>query len=126
MIGTIVVLISVVLLAVAAHVLLKMGLNQLGPIGFEQMSDPVSLVLKTVSNSFLVSALPLYGASLVAWSVVLSRMQLSVAYPALSLTYIVIPFVSWLLLNEPISLIHWVGILVVAIGVFLVLMGGLF
>ena len=61
-----------------------------------------------------------------AWAVVLSRMQLSVAYPALSLTYVVIPFVSWLLLNEPISLIHWIGILLVVAGVLLVLTGGLF
>ena len=61
-----------------------------------------------------------------AWAVVLSRMQLSVAYPALSLTYVVIPFVSRLLLNEPISLIHWIGIMLVVAGVLLVLTGGLF
>lgn len=126
MIGSILVLASVVILAVAGHVLLKMGLNQLGQIGFEQVGDPARLVLNTLSNPLLIAALPLYGASFVAWTVVLSRMHLSVAYPALSLTYVVIPFVSWLLLNEPISLIHWIGILLVVAGVLLVLTGGLF
>lgn len=69
MIGSILVLASVVILAVAGHVLLKMGLNQLGQIGFEQVGDPARLVLNTLSNPLLIAALPLYGASFVAWTV---------------------------------------------------------
>ena len=125
MIGSLVALTVVVALAVTAHVLLKVGMDDVGRIGSDELQSPVGLVVSMLSNSLVVVALPLYASSFVAWTIALSRLQLSVAYPALSMTYFLIPIASWALLNESISVMHWVGIVVVVSGVLTVLVAGL-
>lgn len=125
MVVSFLVLVSTVLLAASAHLLLKVGVSQVGAIGADQVREPLKLVASLLSNPRVVVAMPLYGVSFVAWLVVLSRLNLSLAYPALAMTYAIIPLASWLLLDESISALHWVGIVVVVIGVVLILRGGL-
>jgi drug/metabolite transporter (DMT)-like permease len=53
--------------------------------------------------------------------IVLSRVNLSFAYPMIALTYVLVPLAAWLFLNEPaIPPIRWVGMCVIIVGVVLV------
>jgi multidrug transporter EmrE-like cation transporter len=47
-------------------------------------------------------------------------MELSFAYPLLSTGYVVVLIASWILFKEQISMIRWVGVMVICFGVFLI------
>ena len=61
----------------------------------------------------------------ISWSVILSRIDLSVAVPVASFSYIGIPLVSMIFLHEKISLLRWSGICFILVGVILVSMSSM-
>ena len=109
-----------VVLSVAGQICLKVGMVQIGRIGREQIAYPVDLALRIFTSPLVLVALVLYGSAFTLWTIVLSRIQLSVAYPALALIYVLIPLASWLVLGESVSTRQWIGIVVICLGVFLV------
>jgi len=119
------VLFGVVLTAASAHVLLKVGMDQVGMIDFKQVLDPWDVITSVITTPVLLLAGPLYGVSFIGWAVVLSRFELSLAYPALAATYILIPLFAWLGLNETVTREHWAGIVVVTIGTGIIVRAGL-
>ena len=119
------VLLGVVLIAASAHVLLKVGMDQVGMIGFSQVRDPWEIITSVATTPALLLAVPLYGASFIGWAVVLSRFELSLAYPALAATYVVIPLFAWVGLNETVTRQHWAGIVVVTVGTAMIVRAGL-
>jgi len=79
------------------------------------------LFLKTVIVSpFLWLALFLVVSIFVIWSTLLSKIDLSVAVPVASFSYITVPLVSAIFLHEQISLLRWSGIALIIAGVILV------
>jgi drug/metabolite transporter (DMT)-like permease len=54
------------------------------------------------------------------WLLVLSRVEVSYAYPLLSIVYIVTAFAGWLFFHESIGATRWAGIVVICIGVWLI------
>ena len=108
----------------AAHLLLKEGMTDVGRVGADQIAQPLRLLTDVLAKPLIIVALILYGSSFVGWIVVLSRLQLSLAYPTLALMYVFIPLGSWTLLHESISGLQWTGIVVIFFGVLLVLRGG--
>ena len=123
--SSILILLAAVAVTALGHVLLKVGMNSVGEIDSARISEPFRLASDILTTPAILVAMPLYAAGFVGWLIVLSRLNLSVAYPALALTYVLIPLVSWLFLSEPISRMHWAGILVVAGGMVLVARAGL-
>ena len=106
-----------ILLAVIGQLLMKQGMNQFGTF-------PVSKLLQHIVPMFLnpwvFAGLMSFGLSSVFWLVVLSRINLSLAYPMVSLAYVVVAFASIIFFKEPVSFIRWMGILVIVFGVFLI------
>ncbi len=58
----------------------------------------------------------------IIWSTVLSKIDLSVAVPIASFSYILVALVSILFLHETISLLRWAGIFLILAGVIFVSM----
>ncbi len=56
----------------------------------------------------------------IIWSTVLSRIDLSVAIPVCSFSYILVPLVSIIFLNEKIGILRWLGIILILIGIIFV------
>lgn len=56
----------------------------------------------------------------VLWCVVLSKIDLSVAVPVASISYITIPLVSIIFLGEKVSFTQWSGIFLILSGIILV------
>jgi len=61
-----------------------------------------------------------YGASLCVWLAALSKAPVSIAYPMLSLGYIVVAWASVVWLGETLSITKVLGIALICIGVVLV------
>jgi len=107
-----------VLFTVIGHLMLKHGMSQVGRVNSISMLP--SIVARAVFNPFVVLGLLVFLMTSGLWLVVLSRVKLSLAYPMLSISYILAMFFSWLLFKEHIPWIRIAGAFIICIGVSLV------
>ena len=106
-----------IVMVVAGQFVMKLGVAQVGRFG--EMSTAGFLV-KTLLNPWVLLGIALYGLSAIVWLGLISRVPLSVAYPMLSLAYVLVVFVSWLFLGEGMTALKWLGVFLIAIGVVLI------
>jgi drug/metabolite transporter (DMT)-like permease len=111
--------------AATAHILLKIGMNEVGEINSDSIKTPGILIKQLLSTPAILAAIPVYAISNIGWLIVLSKLNLSVAYPFLASLYIFIPVLSMIFLSESLTLQHWTGIIVIGIGIGVVLSAGL-
>lgn len=97
-----------VLLNAAAQLLLKAGTNAM-PLGIRLAIEP-----------HILAGLACYVISVVVWVVALSRVPVSIAYPMLSIGYVVNALAAWALLGEALTPMRMAGIAVIVVGVFMV------
>jgi multidrug transporter EmrE-like cation transporter len=110
-------LITSVTLAVAGQLTLKSAMEKVGRIGTAEVSAPLATIKKVASEPLLWIGLFLFGVSAVFWLVVLSHVPLSVAYPVVGLSYILIVGFSRFVLHESVPMMRWLGVAVVALGI---------
>jgi drug/metabolite transporter (DMT)-like permease len=119
------IIIAVAATAATAHILLKIGMNEIGEINAETIKTPGKLIGQLVTTPAILAAIPVYAISNIGWLIVLSRLNLSLAYPFLASLYVFLPILSMIFLSETLSVQHWAGIVVIGIGVGIVLRAGL-
>lgn len=107
-----------ILAVVAGQVLIKKGLNSLGSIDYA--SGIISAYVKMLLCPSVIGGIFLYGTGVIFWLYVLSKLDLSYAYPFLALTYVLMALCSAVFFHEHISLIRWIGIATICIGIFLI------
>jgi len=115
--------IPLILLGVAlnavAQLLLKKGMMTIGQFSFSR--DALLAIVPSVALSpFILAGLASYVVGVVIWMLVLSRVDVSAAYPFLSLGYIVAAICGWFFFAEHISLMRIVGIALTCIGVIFI------
>lgn len=108
-----------VLLNAAAQLLLKAGTNAVGHFNFH-LDNVLPIGLKFAVEPHILGGLTCYVISVVVWIMALSRVPVSVAYPMLSIGYIVNAFAAYYLFNEPLAMQKLFGIGFIVIGVWLV------
>jgi len=108
-----------VLLNATAQLLLKAGTNRVGEFAFA-LENVVPIGTKLVLNPFILGGLGCYVVSVAVWILGLSRIPVSVAYPMLSVGYIVNAVLAYLLFGESLTAQKMVGIGFIIVGVFLV------
>lgn len=112
--------ILVALLASAVRQLvLKKGMGSMGALTLDA-GHLGGILARIVASPYVLLGLAIYACGTVFWLVALSRVELSYAYPFVSLSYVVMLVASWLLLNEQISLLRIAGSAVVILGVLLI------
>jgi multidrug transporter EmrE-like cation transporter len=112
-------IISGVILNACAQLLLKAGTNALGGAIHLTMSNWFQTFIKVVTQAPILGGLACYGISLVVWIIGLSRTDVTIAYPMLSLGYVVSAFGAWMFLGEAISPQRLAAIGVIVVGVVL-------
>lgn len=110
---------SGVLLNAAAQLLLKAGVNAVGAITLDRGTLLVT-ALRVLTQWPVLAGLTLYVVSVGVWIVGLSRVDVSIAYPMLSLGYVVNAVAAWYLFGEMIGPLRVLGILLILAGVFLI------
>jgi multidrug transporter EmrE-like cation transporter len=70
-------------------------------------------------NPWLLGGLVLYAASVINWLVVLSRLDLGIAYPLMGAGYILAFLAGVYWFKEPVSATRIAGIIVIILGVIL-------
>ncbi len=103
---------------VAGNTLLSRGLHRDGA----QVTASVTHYVLAVLNPWAVAGVLLLAAWMLANLSLLSRADLSYALPVTgSVSYMLIALVGHFFLGERVSLVHWIGIVIITAGVVLVI-----
>jgi multidrug transporter EmrE-like cation transporter len=108
-----------VLLNAAAQLVLKQGMRQIGFFEFK-LENFCRIFSSVALNPYILLGLVFYVISVGVWLLVLSRVEVSFAYPLLSVGYIVTAFSSYLFFNESVTPTRWLGIAIICLGVYFV------
>lgn len=100
-------------------VLLSVVLNSAGQILFKaaRSTHPEASLFSLFLFPETWIGFLVYGLSALCWLWVLSRTQLSFAYPALALTFPIVVGLSAIIFAEPVSSLRWAGVSVIVVGV---------
>ncbi len=108
-----------VLLNACAQLLLKAGTNAVGHFEFH-LENLLPIGMKLAFQPYIMGGMACYAVSLVVWIMALSRVPVSIAYPMLSIGYVINAFVAWQWFGEPLSAQKLLGIGFIVIGVYVV------
>ena len=95
-----------------------------GPVTARRLARPHALVLTILATPQMVGGLAVYGLSALLWLGVLSRNDLSLAFPILGLAYVGAAIVGRLAFYESLSKAQIIGLGLVVAGVFFVALSG--
>jgi drug/metabolite transporter (DMT)-like permease len=78
------------------------------------------LIVTMFTTPLILAGFVSFFISAVLWIVALRSVALSIAYPLVALSYIIIFLGSYFLFQEPLSWRHWVGALLIVSGIVLI------
>ena len=108
------------ILGVSGQIFLKLGVESRGAI---RLSDPAVIfqsVIQVFTAPFIWVGLACYGLATVVWIIVLSRLDVSLAYPLIALNFVLVPILGWFFLGEQIPSGRWIGVMVILVGVTII------
>lgn len=108
-----------VLLNAAAQLLLKAGTNAVGHFEFTA-GNILPMGMRLALEPHILGGMLCYAVSLVVWIMGLSRVPVSVAYPMLSIGYVINALAAWQLFGESLNAQKLIGIGFIVLGVALV------
>lgn len=108
-----------VMLNAAAQILMKAGTNAIGHFEFS-FENILPIGLKLATEWHIIVALLCYAISVVVWILALSRVPVSIAFPMLSMAYVVNALAAWYLLGEEFNPVKLVGMAVIIFGVVII------
>jgi multidrug transporter EmrE-like cation transporter len=111
-----------VLLNALGQLLLKAGTNAVGRFEFVA-GNLVPMATRFAVEPHILAGVLCYGVSLVVWIMGLSRVPVSVAYPLLSLGYVINAVAAWYLFGEALTPGRIAGIGFIVVGVFAIARG---
>jgi drug/metabolite transporter (DMT)-like permease len=108
------------MLETAVHFFFKKSTLSVSQGQVTDLSTAIVFLKAAFSSPFLWSGLLIVAVVFIIWSMILSKIDLSVAVPIASFSYILVPVVSIVFLHEQITALRWLGVLFVLVGVVLV------
>jgi len=106
------------ILGAVGQLFIKKGLNYLGGLDFS--SGILATYLKIFLSPFVITGIGIYFVGVFFWLYGLSKVELSFAFPFVSVSYVLVFLLSWFFLGESIPLLRWIGLATICCGVFLV------
>lgn len=111
----------------AAQLMLKQGMLTLGPIsdgGPTTALSIVTMLLKVIFHPWVFFGLATFVISMASHLYVLSKVELSFAYPFLSLAYVAVAVAAWMLFSEDLNAWRIGGIAFICVGTVFIAQGG--
>jgi multidrug transporter EmrE-like cation transporter len=105
-------------LTLYGQLVVKWQVNATGvaPAGLDQK---LYFLLRLLTNPWIISSFAAaFGAAMV-WMLAIARLDLSYAYPFMSITFPSILLLSYLLFNEPIKVGNIVGVVFIVVGIII-------
>jgi multidrug transporter EmrE-like cation transporter len=120
--GTFALLMIAMCLTVTGELLLKTGMNKYGQLDVS-VSTLVPTAVKLFTNPWVLGGFVFVFSGALFWLAVLSRWPLSLAYPLLSISYIIGIIAAVVIFKEKVNAVQILGVLVIVLGVFLISRG---
>ncbi len=108
-----------VMLNAGAQLLLKAGTNSVGAFEYSA-ANIIPVGWKLATEPHIIGGLSCYVISVVVWIMALSRVEVSIAYPLLSVGYVVNAIAAYYLFGEAVTPMRLTGIAVIIVGVWIV------
>jgi multidrug transporter EmrE-like cation transporter len=109
-----------ILLGLGGQTLLKLAIVRSGGMSILEIGIG-GLLRKFMEVPYIALGFALYGVSAILWLQVLSKLDISVAFPLVSLTYVATLFVGRFLFDEPVNFSRIFGVMLICSGVFFVI-----
>lgn len=123
MIFILIVALVAILLLVSGQTLLKVGLNDIGGVSLFD-GDPVGSLLGLFRTPWIILGFFCYGISAILWLDVLSKLDFSLAFPMVSLTYVFALLIGRFIFHETVGLERILGVFFILCGLFFVIRSG--
>jgi multidrug transporter EmrE-like cation transporter len=105
-------------LGVIGQLSLKHGMTMIGEIELDASRIP-SMLMRSLRNPYVLLGYVMYGISSLSWIIVISRVELSFAYPMIAIGYVLVVILSRLIFAEHVTPLRMLGTLVICLGVFI-------
>jgi multidrug transporter EmrE-like cation transporter len=113
-------IITCVTLSALAQMVMKIGMSASQVQTVLAHGSYTEIISTIVLNLYVILGLGMYIAGAGLWLLVLSRADLSLAYPFVGLGFILTMLLGWAVLQESIGLSRLLGTLFVTVGVVLI------
>ncbi|WP_265518041.1 EamA family transporter [Nitratireductor luteus] len=107
----------------AAQLMLKHGMMTLGPLTFAGI-NPLLKILQIVFSPWIFAGLTVFVVSMASHLYVLSKVELSFAYPFLSLAYVAVAVFAYFIFREDLNAYRIAGIALICLGTVLIAQSG--
>lgn len=108
-------LLTSIVLNSASLVLLKKGALLHGDIGANLFS--IRAWFHLIFNPFVITSIFFFVCGTITWIISLTKIDLSLAYPSVSISYLIIAIISHYLFGEAIPFNRWLGIIIIMVGI---------
>ncbi|OLP55333.1 transporter [Rhizobium rhizosphaerae] len=112
-----------VLTNAAAQLMLKQGMISLGPLSFTA-ETAVARIFQILFNPWVFAGLVTFAISMASHLFVLSKVELSFAYPFLSLAYVAVAIFAYFVFREDLNAWRIAGIAFICVGTFFIAQSG--
>lgn len=117
MLTNLIFIITSVLLNALAQILLKAGMKEFSNIDLKNNIIQTSVTIAL--NPYIICGFISYGISIILWLWVLSKVDVSLAYPFQALGYILVTILAWLIFQENINLTRIIALIFITIGLII-------
>ena len=107
-----------------AQILLKTGMSRPSIAALLESGRRTDAALAIATNLWVVGGLSLYFLSALVWLMVLSRVQVSFAYPFVAMGFVLTMVLGWLVMGDTVGTQRIAGTLLISLGVVLIARGG--
>jgi drug/metabolite transporter (DMT)-like permease len=123
MVFVLLIALAAILLLVSGQTLLKVGLNDIGGVSLFD-GDPLGSLLGLFRTPWILLGFVLYGVSAILWLDVLSKLDFSMAFPMVSLTYVFAILIGRFVFQETVGLERILGVVFILTGLFFIIRSG--
>jgi drug/metabolite transporter (DMT)-like permease len=123
MLFTLLIALIAILFLVGGQTLLKLGLNHIGGVSLFD-GNALGSLLGLFRTPWIMLGFVCYGLSALLWLDVLSKLDFSMAFPMVSLTYVFSLVIGRFIFHETVGLDRIIGVFLILAGLFFVIRSG--
>lgn len=97
----------------------RTGMSQVGAIGSVWQIFSWETIKAIATNPYVLGGIACSFIGLVSWLITLSHFKVSYIYPLGSISYIFVVIAARIILQEPVSFLHFAGVMLIVAGVFM-------
>jgi drug/metabolite transporter (DMT)-like permease len=113
-----------VILAVSGQICLRRGMQEIkdrtGMGAGELMKKPLTFIKEIATSWLVILGLVLFMCSALFWLIVLTDVPLGVAYPFVSVQYVIVMLYDKFAESREIIALNWVGVAAIVVGIILI------